>query len=218
LTSDGFDALQLGVIKPERALGSSVSARLVALLDERLREELDLMAARLGISVHWAYFREEEGENAYATTRVPSGAGARDGSVYFGMNLLEDALTYDGGDYAIVGFFAHEFAHILQFRHQLTASLCAGQQTVRRLELHADFVAGFLLGDLKWMPRHKIAKLGAFDLLIQYLGDHNLRDADHHGTPRERRQAVELGYRLARSREAIPISEMLAASQSAFKF
>lgn len=91
---------------------------------------------------------------------------------------------------------AHEFGHIVQYQHNLKARLNHNQTTVKRSALHADFLAGYFIGQ-------NANKLGTAQMLEigqawEGLGDSNFTDPSHHGSREERLQAVEAGFNSAK--------------------
>jgi len=95
------------------------------------------------------------------------------------------------------------FRFRLQFERQLVdfwayhkgvmEQLNAGQPTVKRSELHADYMAGFFLGTRK--KANPGLNLHAAGDLFSRIGDYNT-GRGHHGTPDERVAASEQGFRL----------------------
>ena len=124
-----------------------------------------------------------------------------DGTVLFGRDLLFEILsTTESPDAVFSGICAHEFAHILQFK--LNLSLDAGQQTVKRSELHADFLAGYFAGFHKREKPDFPAAVIAVE--HQSLGDYYFNNPNHHGTPDERAAAIVHGFEVAyRDRAAV---------------
>jgi predicted metalloprotease len=99
----------------------------------------------------------------------------------------------------IVSVCAHEFGHIAQFKHKLEDELIVmrlvdgeRQPFVKRLELHADFMAGYFAGRRKLESPDFPAAVFA---TTQYNeGDNAYGDPHHHGTSAERGQAVVAGF------------------------
>jgi predicted metalloprotease len=88
----------------------------------------------------------------------------------------------------------------VQYKRGLSR-LDAGQRTVKRSELHADFLAGYYAGARKLQKPDYPAAVFA---TTQYsIGDDDVNDRDHHGTPDERAGAIvrgfETGYRERRN-------------------
>lgn len=112
------------------------------------------------------------------------------GTIYLGINLLRDELfSMDKGNLAVVGIMAHEFAHILQWRNQ---SRLFGKYR----ELHADFLAGYYLGVKNYIPYRDLC---AFASSLFTKGDYNFWNPDHHGTPQERVDVMNIGYGFGQS-------------------
>ena len=96
----------------------------------------------------------------------------------------------------------------MQFKRNLESRLSAGQRTVKRSELHADFLAGYYAGVRKLQKPDFPAAIFATDAYAS--GDNDVNDRSHHGTPDERAAAIvrgfEVGYRERRSlSEAVQI-------------
>jgi predicted metalloprotease len=95
----------------------------------------------------------------------------------------------------VAAVVAHEYGHIAQFKHNLKRTLLAGQDTVKRLELHADFLAGYFAGRRK-LDRPDFP--AAVFATTQYsAGDHRTERLNHHGTPDERAGAIVKGFEAA---------------------
>jgi predicted metalloprotease len=96
---------------------------------------------------------------------------------------------------AVAAVCAHEFGHIVQYRHDLIDKVQAGQPTVKRTELQADYFAGYFAGRRKLerstFPTSVVA------LTIHRLGDTEFSNPGHHGTPQERGWAVTQGFEAA---------------------
>jgi predicted metalloprotease len=139
----------------------------------------------------FAFYDDYDGKNAYATPlkrleRV-------DGTVLMGAGLLQELRSKaENPEVTVAGVCAHEFGHILQYRHKLLARLDAGQRTVKRGELQADYFAGYFAGLRKRERREFPAAVIA---LTQFeFGDLQYNDPGHHGTPKERGDAVSKGF------------------------
>ncbi len=148
----------------------------------------------LNVTPGFAYYDDYDGENAFASD-VARLAGD-DGTVLFGKNLLKRLMAgRESPEVAVAGVCAHEFGHILQYKLGLDKGLRKGQPTVKRVELQADFFAGYFAGvrkrELPGFPAAVIA-------LTQYnSGDDMLNNPDHHGTHEERGRAIVKGYQTA---------------------
>ena len=97
------------------------------------------------------------------------------------------------GDFAVAYVLAHEYAHNLQqelgiFNHSVTPK-------ARPYELHADCWAGTWANSAYQQGRLEQGDLEeALDAALA-VGDFDFGNAQHHGTPEERRDALLTGYR-----------------------
>lgn len=116
-----------------------------------------------------------------------------DGTVLFGRSLLKATLAErEDPDVAVSAVCAHEYAHILQYKKQLMNRLQGGQPTVKRIELHADYLAGFFAGARKLQKADYPAAVYATK--AHSIGDYMFTDRNHHGTPDERAAAIVAGF------------------------
>jgi hypothetical protein len=159
--------------------------------DIALAQTLAKISSFFGILPAFAYYDDYDGLNAYATpvrrlNRV-------DGTVLMGTGFLRFLRSKtESPEVAVAGVCAHEFGHILQFRHGLDTRLKEGQPSVKRAELQADYFAGYFAGLRK---RERPTFPSAVVALTLYeIGDTAFSAPDHHGTPRERGEAVSQGF------------------------
>ena len=159
--------------------------------DYALAHTLSRLTDTFGVLPGFAYFDDYDGENAYATD--VRRLARSDGSVLFGKRMFLSYLDQpEHPEVSVAAICAHEFAHILQFKLNIDRRLDAGQRTVKRKELHADFLAGYFAGVRKReRPEFPAAVFAATKFAI---GDHEIHDRDHHGTPDERAAAVVRGF------------------------
>ena len=81
------------------------------------------------------------------------------------------------------------------FKLNLRPIILAGQRTTKRLELHADYLAGYYAGFLKLKtPTYPAA---VFATQKYSSGDRNINSPKHHGTPDERAAAIVRGFEVA---------------------
>ena len=161
-------------------------------LDYALAQTLSMLTDTWNVLPAFAYYRRS------ATRRTPSPAAARwlsraDGTVLFGRRLL-DALP-QGARASRRRRQRRLCARVrphrpIQERHQ--QALREGEETAKRLELHADFLAGYFAG------HRKLQKPGfpaAVYATTQYsAGDYRIDNPKHHGRPDERAAAVVKGF------------------------
>ena len=138
----------------------------------------------------FAFSELVKGLNAFASKNTA--LGRADGSVVFGNALYRTIMTRrEHPEVGIVAICAHEFGHIAQYKHGLDNILIVNRR-VKRLELHADFLAGYFAAVRKLeMPDFPAAVFAT----TQYsFGDDDYGNPQHHGTSAERGQAVVAGF------------------------
>ena len=110
----------------------------------------------------------------------------------FGVNLLHTQLdAHPDGDIAVLGICAH-VGHIVQFFSPYYRQLRKAHTTVKLVELHADFLAGYFVARRRErFPDIRLQGLGA---AWEAMGDVEYNDPQHHGRAEERLAAIEEGY------------------------
>jgi hypothetical protein len=163
-------------------------------LDYAMAQTLSMLTDTWNVLPGFAYFDETGPPNAFAS--AAPWLSRADGSVIFGRNLLARLLkARELPDVGIAAVVAHEYGHIAQYKHNLKQTLLAGQTTVKRLELHADFLAGYFAGARKLKRPDFPAAVFA---TTQYsAGDYRVERISHHGTPEERANAIVKGFETA---------------------
>ncbi|KOR29733.1 hypothetical protein TI04_07905 [Achromatium sp. WMS2] len=178
-----------------RWLESSGDIRLDRALGILLADMAHIFSVRPGFA-----FYDGIGDNnamAYRQSYLPN----TNGTVLFGRKLLTAELARDqNGDFTVMGICAHEFAHIVQYQYNVYNRLIHRQTTVKRAELHADFLAGYYIG--RRNIRYSAAQLVTLGRAWEDLGDNNFSDPQHHGTREERVSAMEMGFRMAMRSQA----------------
>jgi hypothetical protein len=181
--------VQLFVTGKEQVIASTGNRE----FDYALAQTLSRLTDTFNVLPGFTYYDDYDGENAYATSvrRLQRA----DGTVLFGKRYFLSQISQpEHPEVAVAATCAHEFAHILQYKRGLTR-LDAGQRTVKRSELHADFLSGFFAGKRKLEKPDYPAAVFAADAHAS--GDDDVRSKDHHGTPDERAAAVVRGFETA---------------------
>ncbi len=132
-------------------------------------------------------------ENALATPTTV--IDRTQGTILYNLPFLKkQLLSTEWGGTVVSGVIAHEFAHIFQFHSEYLSRLEELHQTVKFLELHADFLSAFYMG-----RKHVSSPLKLNDYFDEFynLGDYEFDRKDHHGTKAERYFATKAGYNLA---------------------
>lgn len=159
--------------------------------DYALAHTLSRMTDVFGVLPGFGYYDDAQSPNAYATPAVRMQSA--DGTVLFGRRLLRETLAErEHPDVGVSAVCAHEYAHILQYKMKLMDRLQSGQPTVKRIELHADYLAGFFAGVRKLQKSDYPAAVYATK--AHSIGDFMFTDRNHHGTPDERAAAIVAGF------------------------
>ncbi len=171
------------------------------LFDYALAQTLLKISDVLDVSPGFAYYDDGNEHNAYATRQQR--LNGADGTVLFGRGMLSKIMARpEHPDVAISAVCAHEFGHILQFKHSLEDKVLAGQPTVKRLELQADYFAGYFAGKRKLeKPDYPAA---VFAMTQESFGDNQLNHPGHHGTPDERAAAIVQGFQAGKENKSLP--------------
>jgi predicted metalloprotease len=128
-------------------------------------------------------------------------SSAKDGTVAVGRNLINQIRknTTNFGP-ALTAVCAHEYGHILQFKHVMHQLKQLSDFSVR-VELHADFVCGYF-GAYRKREDH------AYPAAIQAMTQFRYGDGEYklinHGTRDQRGAAVNAGYLLGQSYAPTP--------------
>jgi uncharacterized protein len=114
------------------------------------------------------------------------------GKIYFGEAIFKWAYNRDSSNLINVMILAHEYGHQLQYAFNLPS---VRESTARPNELEADGFSGYYLR--RGYGKSTFASIAtAYDAAFA-IGDNNVTDPGHHGTPAQRRSAVRLGFLLA---------------------
>jgi hypothetical protein len=162
--------------------------------DFALAQTLAKISDAFGVLPGFAYYDDYDSRNAYATSRTR--LNRADGTVLIGIYLQQQLRAgKDHPEIAVAAVCSHEFGHILQYRHNLVTRVNAGQPTVKRSELQADYFAGYYAGlRKKERPTYPAAVVAVTQ---GNYGDTNFNSPTHHGTEEERGNAVVRGFEAA---------------------
>lgn len=161
--------------------------------DYAFAQTLSRLTDVFGVLPGFCYYDDFDGENAMATTATKMKRA--DGTVLYGKRYLVTCMSALESPEAVVSATcAHEFGHIVQYKNKLDGRLKQGQPNVKRLELHADFFAGYFAGTRKLQKPDYPAAVFATNRYAR--GDFGT-DIQHHGTPEERAAAVVRGFETA---------------------
>ena len=173
-------------------------------LDYAIGRTLSRLSQTFNVSASFTYYEGENELNAFATTRKM--IQGTDGTVAFGIRYLKSKLKQpEAPDAWVAATLAHEFGHILGFKHDLRKQL-PNNPTVKRFELHADFMAGFYAGCMK--KRNPEFPAAIFAASRHASGGFKRESLKFHGTPEERANAAIRGFETA-YREGRPLGEAI---------
>jgi hypothetical protein len=176
--------------KPHEQLITSTGDRE---FDYALAQTLSKLTDVFGVLPGFCYYDDYDGDNAYATTA--SKLQRADGTVLYGKRYFVKCMAQGEAPEAVVtATCAHEFGHIVQYKHKLNKRIDQGQPSVKRSELNADFFAGYFAGIRKLQKRDYPAAVFATN---RYARGDIIFDKNHHGTPQERAAAVVRGFETA---------------------
>ena len=116
--------------------------------------------------------------------------------IRIGRRLVAETLLVAQGDFgaALTGIFANEFAHLHQMKsgYQIKLTAMDSQSSLRLVESHADFLAGWALPQAFWVTR--VADLGVAAKQFYALDDMDFELGSHHGTSIQRQSIMAAGY------------------------
>jgi hypothetical protein len=117
-----------------------------------------------------------------------------EGTLLLGERCFQTLLSNRFQFAAIASICAHEMGHLIQYKY-VNAELFAlrnQDRSVVRTELHADFVCGYYGACRKKVqPDWPVV----IQVITQFkFGDQRVADPMHHGTPRQRGEAVQAGF------------------------
>jgi hypothetical protein len=161
-----------------------------ASFDFALAQTLSRITEVYGVLPGFSFFDDYDGENAYATNAKR--LQRADGTVLFGKRYFMHAMEVkESPEVGVIATCAHEFGHIVQYKFGLQKRLTEGQPTLKRLELNADFFAGYFAGARKLEKPEFPAAVFAANRYEH--GDYHTTRT-HHGTPEERAAAIVRGF------------------------
>jgi len=161
--------------------------------DYALAQTLAMISRSFNVLPGFAYYDDYDGRNAKATN---AGLKGSDGTVLFGQRLLKELMSKtESPEVSVAAVCAHEFGHILQYKRGLHLIVRKDEPTAKRVELQADFFAGYFAG-IRKLERPTFPAV-AFAVTQSSFGDNAISDPDHHGTPQERGNAIVQGFNVA---------------------
>jgi hypothetical protein len=155
-------------------------------LDRALVHSLAMLSKMFDVLPAFAYYHDGSvDKNAKATPQKL--LDRADGTVLFGLSLLDDLLSWSrDGDAAVVAVCAHEFGHIVSYKNGDIKELSPESGSAFRAEQYADFLAGYFAG-------HRKLERPDFPAVVFAKTQWGYGGGDH-GTKAQRGEAVEKGF------------------------
>jgi hypothetical protein len=179
------------------------------LLDFALAQTLSRITEALDVLPGFVFYDDRDSANSFATPRLRF--PKTDGTILLGTRFLKQMLSRpQEPEIALTAICAHEFGHVLQFKRGLLDGLLAGEPTVRRSELHADFFAGYFAGKRKkQMPNYPAAVFAVTLSTLKVSG----AARRNHGTSTQRAAAIVRGFEVS-YREERSLDDAVALSMA----
>lgn len=178
-------------------------------LNQRLDAALQRLAKTFDVWPQVGFYDDGKQPNAMAIWYEED--GKRRYAVVFGRTYFTRLFDYDPSGITFLQTAAHEFAHVWMYKSGQLDTLLAGRPTVKRAELHADYLSGYYLGLRK--RDNPGAKFRSAGMKRWQSGDMLIQNQHHHGTPEQRLAAAEAGFRLGYLRGAKPPAAFDAATK-----
>jgi hypothetical protein len=166
-------------------------------MDRALDRAIKRLADTFGVFPGFGFFNDEPYKNAYALDYTLPELPHTKGTVVYGDLMFSYLMGVDPTGTAVMWVMAHEFAHIWLYSTGDLGKLGpeGEPRSTKRMELHADYLAGFYVGQRQRANRSiSLYKTGSE---IWKIGDKNYDDPAHHGTAPERLAAAESGFKIS---------------------
>ncbi len=152
------------------------------ILDRALARGLATISKTFDVLPGFAYYREAGRGNAKAMSDVL--LDRTDGTVLFGLKMLEDLLGRSYPDARILAVCAHEFGHILSYKNGMINELA--KTGVYRAEQFADYMAGYFSGTRRLInPKYPS---------VIFASTQSAFGGGDHGSGYKRGEAVQAGF------------------------
>lgn len=162
-------------------------------LDNFLTSEYNNLVNCFGVKPNSFYIIEDGSANAFASSSITNDSYL-DGTVILGLKLVNQECNSSQSKtcVAMAVVMAHEFAHILDFKHKFVS----GQP--KNKELFADYMAGVYLHTRELTYSFTDIKEAVNSIYTK--GDTDFNSLQHHGTPLERMNSLLAGYNYSKQK------------------
>ena len=167
-------------------------------VDDGAREAIEFLSGVFRLDGDWtpdfSFYDDGKEPNSRADQPI---AGVRRPHVKIGRTLVAEFVKLSHGNYgaALTGVFGHEFAHVYQMKTEVIGGLLAKDSlgTVRLVEIHADFLAGWAFPQAWWV-KGNVENLRVAAEYFHSMGDLQTHVREHHGTHLQRQTIMAAGY------------------------
>src|SRR5262245_2448852 len=181
-------------------------------LDHSLIEEMNKQSAFFQFRPAFILYSGGE-RNAAATPDVMPHTPGTDGTILYNIEMLKEQLRISKwGGAILAGVIAHEFGHIFQNFTNAMPRLRSLGPTVKFVELHADFLAGFYMAG-----KDKTIDVRSYADEFFKIGDYGFTEPDHHGTPEERYFVLKAGYNYRLARPTTRVTDAAKEAEAVLK-
>jgi uncharacterized protein len=118
----------------------------------------------------------------------------RNNTIYITQQHIKMAYQY--GDAALAYILAHEYAHSVQVMGN------SRLRNVTQIELQADCMAGYYMGAMPDVT-FDLDDIKEIASIAYQVGDYEYNNRQHHGTPKQRAQAVIAGFQGSQTQNGI---------------
>jgi uncharacterized protein len=118
----------------------------------------------------------------------------RNNTIYITQQHMRMAYQY--GDAALAYIVSHEYSHAVQTKARLDMS------NITRVELQADCLAGYYMGVMPDVT-FDLEDIQQIASQASAIGDYEFNNAQHHGTPEQRRNSVLIGFGASQQKNGI---------------
>lgn len=153
-------------------------------LDRALAQSLARISRLFDVLPGFSYYDDAGAPNAKATSQQL--LDRTDGTVIFGLRMLQNLLAGSRPDASIVAVCAHEYGHILSYKNGMIHQLDPTGTEAFRAEQFADYMAGYYAGSRK-------RESSSFPAVVFATTQQSFGGGDH-GSGQQRGEAVQQGF------------------------
>ncbi|WP_244614440.1 neutral zinc metallopeptidase [Elizabethkingia argenteiflava] len=154
---------------------------------EFMKNELKKNAALWGMEVPILGFVEDLSDPSSTYNAISYSSG----KIYYGYYMYDKAKSKSPDNIVNAMILAHEYGHQLQYEYYLPSVF---EVTNRAAELEADGFAGYYLRKPQGFNKREFSDIAAAYHFAAKIGDYDIEDEDHHGTPPSKENGCSLRF------------------------